>query len=302
MNVVLVAEEAAGVHALRLLAAREESLLAVFSGGLPERGKGVPSHAAELGLELLDSALVTDRGTAEWLREREVDLLVNVHSILNPDPAVLAVPRIGAFNMHPGPLPTYAGFNAPSWAIAAGETRHAVTVHRMVAEMDAGPIAYESWFEIGPEDTGLRVAAAGVKAGLPLLERLLDDAARGEIPAREQSREGARFFGFEVPHEGRLPWGLGAKRVADLVRAADYAPFESPWGAFATTVEGAEVEVLRATATGESSDVAPGAVGPPREGAALVSAGDEWVAVERCRRDGAPAEPAQALPAGAVCD
>jgi len=301
VRVVLVAEEAAGVHALRRLAAREENLVAVLSGGLPERGKGVPSHAAELGLDLLDSKLVTEPGFAEWLREREVDLLVNVHSILNPDPAVLAAPRIGAFNMHPGPLPTYAGFNAPSWAIAEGETRHAVTVHRMVAEMDAGPIAYEAWFEIAPEDTGLRVAAAGVMAGLPLLDRLLDDAAGSGIPAREQGREGWRFFGFEVPHEGRLPWELGAKRVADLVRAADYAPFESPWGAFATSVEGAEVEVLRAVTTGEPSAARPGTVGPPREGAALVSAGDEWVAVERCRRDGTAAEPAEALPAGAVC-
>lgn len=301
MNVVLVAEEAAGVHALRRLASRDESLLAVLSGGLPERGKGVPSHAAEMGLELLDSGLVTDPGFAAVLREREVDLLVNVHSILNPDPAVLAAPRIGAFNMHPGPLPSYAGFNAPSWAIAEGETRHAVTVHRMVAEMDAGPIAYEEWFDVGPEDTGLRVAAAGVKAGLPLLDRLFDDAARGEIPAREQSRDGARFFGFEVPHGGRLPWAQGAQRVANLVRAADYGPFESPWGTFATTVGGAEVEILRATDSGEPSEAAPGTVGPAREGAALVSAGDRWVLVERCRRDGAAAEPAVALPAGAVC-
>src|ERR687895_401385 len=45
--------------------------------------------------------------------------------------------------------------NVPSWSIYLGETRHAVTVHRMAPRVDTGPIAYREDFEIGEQDTGL---------------------------------------------------------------------------------------------------------------------------------------------------
>lgn len=296
LTVALVAEEAAGVRALRLLAQRQQPIAAVLTGT-----ESVAALAAELELPRLQPDLVTDPATASWIDEQRVDLLLNVHSVLNPHEEVLAAPRIGSFNMHPGPLPRYAGFNAPSWAIAEGEERHAVTVHWMTAEMDAGPIAYEQWFEIGSRDTGLRVAIRGVQEGMSLLARLLDDAERAVVPSRPQDSEGGHFYWYEIPHEGRLPWQAGARRVVDLVRAADYAPYPSPWGEFCTRVGEDDVAVIRASRTGEPTDAPPGVVGPCRGEAALVSAGDEWVLVERSRRGGEDIAPAQALPPAARC-
>ena len=295
LRAVLVAEEAAGLRALRLLADRGQLPALVLTETAP-----VAALAGELGCQACSPQLVLDAGFAARLRALGTDLLLNVHSVLNPDPAVLAAPRIGSFNMHPGPLPAYAGFNAPSWAIAEGEDRHAVTVHRMTAEMDAGPIAYQSWFEIGPRDTGLRVATRGVQAGIPLLGTLLDDAARGEVPSRPQAAGGC-FYWYEVPHEGRIPWELGARRVTDLVRAADYSPYPSPWGTFTTAVDGEEVGIVRASRCGEAATAPAGTVGDPRDGAARVSAGDEWVLVERARRAGVDVDPVSVLPAGLRC-
>jgi UDP-4-amino-4-deoxy-L-arabinose formyltransferase/UDP-glucuronic acid dehydrogenase (UDP-4-keto-hexauronic acid decarboxylating) len=296
LTVALVAEEAAGARALRLLAEREQPLAAVLT-----KTPSVAALAAELGVPQLQPDLVLDPPFAGWLDQRNVDLLLNVHSVLNPDAGVLAAPRIGSFNLHPGPLPRYAGFNAPSWAIAEGEERHAVTVHWMTPEMDAGPIAYEQWFEIVPGDTGLRLASRCVHEGIPLLARLLADAERGGVSSRPQASEDAHFYWYEVPHGGRLPWQAGAKRVVDLVRAADYSPYPSPWGAFLTAVGGGDVAVLRASRTGEPSEAPPGAIGAPRGGAALVSAGDEWVLVEHSRRDGEDLTPASLLPEGGRC-
>lgn len=296
LTVALVAEEAAGARALRLLAEREQPLAAVLT-----KTPSVAALAAELRVPQLQPDLVLDPAFASWLDQRNVDLLLNVHSVLNPDAGVLAAPRIGSFNLHPGPLPRYAGFNAPSWAIAEGEERHAVTVHWMTPEMDAGPIAYEQWFEIAPGDTGLRLASRCVHEGIPLLARLLADAERGAVSSRPQASEGAHFYWYEVPHGGRLPWQAGAKRVVDLVRAADYSPYPSPWGAFLTAVGGGDVAVLRASRTGEPSQAPPGAIGAPRDGAALVSAGDEWVLVEHSRRDGKDLTPASLLPEGGRC-
>ena len=303
MKVLLVAEEAVGVHALRVLAEREEEVVAVLTAPAPERGTSVAGLAAEMEVPRLDPKRVRDAGFADWIAEREIDMLLNVHSLHLIDAAVLEAPRIGSFNLHPGPLPGYAGLNAPSWAIAEGESRHAVTLHWMTADVDAGPIAYKAWFEIGPRDTGVRVATRGAQEGVPLLRQLLEDAAAGTIPADPQPPgEKSVWHGREVPYDGGLPWDAGARRVVDLVRAADFAPFESPWGSFRTTVAGQEVAILRAAATGEPADAPAGAVGEAGEKGIRVSAGDEWVEVERTAVGGESVPPAEALPAGAVCE
>jgi UDP-4-amino-4-deoxy-L-arabinose formyltransferase/UDP-glucuronic acid dehydrogenase (UDP-4-keto-hexauronic acid decarboxylating) len=303
VKVLLVAEEAIGVHVLRLLAEREDEIVAVLSAPAPERGASVAGLAAELEVPRLDPKSVRDAGFAGWIAEQEIDLLLNVHSLHLIDATVLDAPRIGSFNLHPGPLPGYAGLNAPSWAIAEGETRHAVTLHWMTADVDAGSIAYKAWFEIGPRDTGVRVATRGAQEGVPLLRQLLEDAAAGSIPAIPQPPgEKSVWHGREVPYDGVLPWSLGARRVVDLVRAADFAPFESPWGFFRTTVGDQEVAILRASATGEPTDAPAGTVGKAGEKGVAVSAGDEWVEVERTATGGESRPPAEVLPEGAVCE
>ena len=211
-----------------------------------------------------------------------------MHSLRIARGDVVAAPRLGSFNLHPGPLPRYAGLNAPSWAVYEGETRHAATVHRMAADVDAGDIAYEAWFPIGPDDTGLRVATTCVRLGVPLVGRLLEVAARDPdaIPATPQDPTARRWYGRGAPDGGSLRWDRSARRVLDHVRAADYAPFPSPWGWPVTTAGGVEVEVVRVAATGTPAAAAPGTVGPPTAHGVAVACGDEWVVVERVRVDG----------------
>ena len=72
-----------------------------------------------------------------------MDMLLNVHRTDPPGGAGGA----HAWQLQPAPGPTAASTrasSAPSWAIYFGERRHAVTLHWMVAEVDAGQIAYEA--------------------------------------------------------------------------------------------------------------------------------------------------------------
>lgn len=301
MNVLLVAEESAGVQTLKLLLDKDVRVVGALTRATPGRGTTVATVAEANGVPLMDPLLVRDPAFADWVAEREIDLLLNVHSLAIADGRVLAAPRIGSFNLHPGPLPRYAGLNAPSWAIYEGQPRHAVTVHWMAAEVDAGPIAYEAWFDIAPADTGLRVAVNCVRHGIPLLERLLTDAAAGAdaIPARAQDGEGRRWYGRAAPHDGRLPWSLPARRVVDLVRAADYRPFPSPWGTPTAQLDGRELEIVAVSATGVACDEPPGTVGVVDGDGVLVATADEWVRVEQLRCDGQRATPRDALNRGA---
>ena len=98
-----------------------------------------------------------------------------------------------------------------------------------------------------------------------------------------------------------LDWNLGARRVVDLIRAADYSPFASPWGSFRTSFDGEEVAILRAARTGEPSAEPAGTVGAADDAGALISAGDAWVRAERAERAGEPVAPAEVFRPGGVC-
>ena len=69
----------------------------------------------------------------------QVDWLLSIaHLEIIPD-AVLDLATRGAVNFHDGPLPRYAGLNAPVWARIAGEDRHAITWHRIAGGASAKP-------------------------------------------------------------------------------------------------------------------------------------------------------------------
>jgi UDP-4-amino-4-deoxy-L-arabinose formyltransferase/UDP-glucuronic acid dehydrogenase (UDP-4-keto-hexauronic acid decarboxylating) len=305
LRIVVVAEESAGVQALEALRTAPESpeIVAVVTATEPDgtRRPLVAAAAARQGLDVVPAWTLRSESFADSIRELDVDLLVNVHSLLVLDSEVVRAPRIGSFNLHPGPLPEYAGLNAPSWAIYEGETTHAVTLHWMDAGIDSGPVAYRASFAIDDADTGLSLTAKCVRHGVPLLLRLLADAARdaSSIPALEQDLSLRRYFGREVPNEGGVVWSAPAHKIVSLVRAADYGPFDSPWGIPQARLGERPIGIAKASLTGEAADQPPGTVGRELEdGGLTIAAADEWVAISRMWREGGVVRPSEVCSSG----
>jgi UDP-4-amino-4-deoxy-L-arabinose formyltransferase/UDP-glucuronic acid dehydrogenase (UDP-4-keto-hexauronic acid decarboxylating) len=285
LRILLIAEEAAGIQTIRLLAGSSHEVVAVMTGGGGGMASGltIDGVASRLGFAVWPVRRVKEKGFAETVRREQIDLLLNVHALCVLPGDLVAAPRLGSFNLHPGPLPRYAGLNAPSWAIYHGERSHGVTAHWMDADIDTGPIAYEAEFAIDDEDTGFTLSAKCVRAGIPLLHQLLQAAAEGAVPRGVQAAEPRRYYGREVPQQGRLFWTVPAAQVVNFVRACDYMPFASPWGHPAASVGGRELLVLKVARTGQPCSVAPGSVGEQVGSDVLVAAADEWVRVRRVR-------------------
>lgn len=297
MRVVVAAEESAGVQVLRGLGALRQppEVVAVLTTS-GNRGQGRPivfETALALGLETWPAGSVSNPELGEQLRKADVDLLLNVHSLFLIHRDVLESPRIGSFNLHPGPLPGYAGLNVPSWAIYNGERSHAVTLHWMDAGIDTGPIAYEHSFELDEDDTGLAVSGKCVRHGVPLVLHLVDVAAANpqEIPRIRQDPKNRRYFSKGPPNAGRLDWSRPAAEIERFVRAADYAPFASPWGHPQTELSGHRVGIAKVSLTGAPATEPPGTVRGITEAGAAVAARDELVLVERLWLDGRYVEP-----------
>ncbi|MGA8150820.1 MAG: methionyl-tRNA formyltransferase [Terriglobales bacterium] len=281
MNVVLAAEESAGSQILRTLAGSKHHLVAVLAAP-PKAGVAAASVwnvARDLGCETWPAELVKNPSLGERLRSRQVDILLNVHSLYVIDKDVLAAPRLGCFNLHPGPLPRYAGLNSVSWALFRGEQTHGVTVHRMDLAIDSGPIAYQSCFPIEPEDTALSLSLKCAREGVALMLHLLQAADSGgtSIPSLPQDPTMREYFGKEVPEQGWVSWSWPACKVLNFVRACDYFPFPSPWGHPRTSMGVQEFALVKASRTGLSCDAPPGTVGDATDSGVYVACRDEWI-------------------------
>ncbi len=238
--------------------------------------------ATKLGHRTWPVELVKDPKFAAQVRDEKVD---DAHSLFLIRKEVLEAPRLGSFNLHPGPLPRYAGLNSVCWAIYRGEKEHGVTLHKLVPEIDAGPIVFQESVSIGREDTGLSLTAKCVNAGVPLILRLLEAAARGpsHIPTIPQDLSKREYFGHGVPENRKLSWNRLARRIVDFVRASNFFPFRSPWGVLRTKRGDSTLGILKARLTGTPVDGPPGT---ERSGGVEVACADEWILVRQVFREG----------------
>lgn len=303
LNVVLVAEESAGLQALRLLKDSPHRVVAVMAQPTDDPKSGAMwNHAKRLCCTTWPAKFVKQTAFAEQLREHHVDVLLNIHSLYVIRKEVLRACRVGAYNLHPGPLPERAGINVPSWSIYEGLTEHGVTLHEMVSEIDAGTIAYQTRFPIEPADTGMSLMGKCIRQGVPLIKRLLDDLAQGPqaVPHLAQDFSKRRYFDRSVPNDGWLDWDRPARGVVNHIRAADYSPFPSPWGHPQSVLDDRRLGFVKAELTGEPCDAPAGFIGEQRGSLTWVATADEWIAVKTVQLDGKYVPATNVLSRGAM--
>jgi methionyl-tRNA formyltransferase len=306
LRLLVCAEEAAGVQLLRSLGRLSEhrTVAVLTRPDATAETVTVASVARAMGIDLLPSQLIREPTFADWVGENGIDLLLNVHSLYIAHADVVRAPALGSFNLHPGPLPRYAGLNAPSWAIFNGETSHGVTVHSMDPEIDTGAIAYQSLFDLHERDTGLAVSTRCVRLGLPLVLQLVEVASssRQSIPAIAQDLELRTYYGAGAPNEGNVRWSWTGADIERFIRASDFFPLASPWGHPAATLGPRTVGICRVASTGEACSETPGTV-RLRSGTDVdVATGDEWLRLERLSVEGELVEPALVLDSGDVLE
>ncbi len=304
LRIVFSGQESAGVQALKILIASPHEIVGVFTSGDPTAigGSGVQKLAEQEGLTTFPAEFVRDQRAVEALGPAPVDIVLNVHSLYIVDDSLLDLPSIGAFNVHPGPLPRLAGLNSISWAIFLGETRHGVTLHWMTAGIDKGAIAYQKLFDLHGTDTPVAIMSRCAKEGAAMIEQLLSDAAADSesIPQIAQDFSKRDYYGREAPNESWIDWTWSAVQVSNFIRACAYHPFPSPWGRPKALLAGREITVGRGSLSGDACSEEPGTISEAGEGAVRVACGDEWIDLSRFRTDEGALKPADLLGLGSA--
>lgn len=132
---------------------------------------------------------------------------------------LLALPRLGALNVHGSLLPKYRGRVPVNWAIIHGETETGATLHYMTEKPDNGDIVAQKRVPILPDDTAGEVfEKVSVAAELTLFDALPALIA-GNAPRVRQDLSQGGYFGGRKPEDGRIDWTRPAAQIHNLVRA-----------------------------------------------------------------------------------
>lgn len=222
-RVVVFAYHTLGARCLGALIKRGVSVAAVVTHeddpDEPRWFESVAELARAHGLTVFVPRFTNTPEFVSRLRALEPELLVSVmyRRLLSSD--ILALPTLGAVNLHPSLLPKYRGRAPVNWVLVNGETRTGVTLHHMVEEADAGDIIAQDVVPIAPDDTALALYGKIEAAGAALFERMYPALAAGRAPRVPQDHRQATVFGRRRPEDGRISWAWPAARIANMIRA-----------------------------------------------------------------------------------
>ena len=131
----------------------------------------------------------------------------------------LDVPRLGAVNQHPAPLPRHRGPLPMAWALREGDEKFWVTWHRMDSELDTGPILAQTTVPIEDDETTIeQMGLKLIEGSLDLLPKVFERLAAGD-PGDAQSTEGASWAGHFEEDYASVDWSQPARKIHDQVRA-----------------------------------------------------------------------------------
>lgn len=190
------------------------------SGGpnLDDAGETTASvlDAVPPGMDLLLPGSV--QGLALALESYRPDLLVVFGFAWKLPPSVLAIPRLGALNIHVSMLPEYRGPAPLLWAIRNGDPTGGVTVHRMDDDFDTGNIlAQQDGIPLADDITWATYCAEAMPVVHELLRISLDRAAAGHA-GEPQDDSLASYAGFMEAEFSGVRWSEGARTIHNQVR------------------------------------------------------------------------------------
>jgi methionyl-tRNA formyltransferase len=202
----------------------------------PDRPKGrdlklQPSPVKALALTAKVPVLQPERARNEdflaQLRAAQPELIaVAAYGQILP-PGILQLPRFGCLNVHTSLLPKYRGAAPIQWAIINGDTETGVTIMKMDAGMDTGPIVTQQATPIQTSDTSETLHDRLAVLGADLLLRTIPDYVAGKVPPQAQPAAGASYAPRIKKQDGQIDWQQPASAIWNRARGL------MPWpGAF----------------------------------------------------------------------
>ena len=210
--------------------------------------ESVSDHAKRHDITVITPDNPNTQAVVEHVRQCAPDFIFSFYYRQMLGPELLAIPVIGAFNMHGSLLPKYRGRVPVNWAIIHGEKTCGVSLHRMVSKPDAGELFAQRAVPILSNDTAYDVFQKLKCVAELMLIDVVPQLVSGTLVGRDMDLQSGSYCGGRRPEDGRIDWGLPARDIHNLIRAVA-PPFP---GAFFET-GGHRIDILLSHFKGEKS-------------------------------------------------
>lgn len=150
---------------------------------------------------------------------------------------LLDIPPYGSINVHASLLPRWRGAAPIQACIRAGDHQTGITIMKMDAGLDTGPMLMHRAIPIAPDETGQSLHDKLAQLGADLLIEALPKYFSGEITPIPQPQEGVTFAPQIKKEEGHINWSEPAIVIERLIRAF------TPWPGTYTFWDGKQLKI-----------------------------------------------------------
>ena len=179
----------------------------------------VKELALQLGIPVMQPVKLKLREAFEQLANWRPELIIVAAfgQILRQN--VLDLPQLGCINVHASFLPRWRGAAPIQAAICAGDEQTGVSIMRMDAGVDTGPVFFQAQESIHSDDTAnslsTRLSMLGKDTLLTVLPRIIE----GKLEAKPQVEVGATYAAMLKKEDGQLEWNIRAEELERKIRA-----------------------------------------------------------------------------------
>ncbi|HXV06968.1 MAG TPA: methionyl-tRNA formyltransferase [Burkholderiales bacterium] len=191
--------------------------------GLKPRPSEVKALALERGLPLHQPAtLLGDDACAPLQAAAARTMVVAAYGLILPQ-SVLDLYALGCINIHASLLPRWRGAAPIQRALLAGDAQTGISIMRMEAGLDTGPVYLTRALPIGARDTAQTLHDKLAVLGGECIVQALPEIAAGTLIAAPQPEAGVTYAHKIGKDEAELDWRRSAAELDRQVRA--FVPF-----------------------------------------------------------------------------
>lgn len=191
------------------------------------------------GLSCLQPEKLNEPGVLDSLAAARPDVIVVVAFGQFLPRAVRELPRLACVNLHASLLPKYRGAAPINWALIAGEGETGVSIMRVEAAMDAGPILLQRTIPISPQDDVGTLSDRLADLGAAALSDALGLLVNGEAVWTPQDEVQATLAPKLRDEDCRLDLAADPTSLVNRTRGLTPAP-----GAYLPLADGRRLKVL----------------------------------------------------------
>ncbi len=169
--------------------AEEHDVVAVVTQPARKAGRGqsirptpVLQLAAKYGLRVIEADNINEPTLVSQLADLNAELGIVIAFGQKIGPELLAAIPAGFINLHASLLPRHRGAAPFQWTVIHGDQKAGVTVFRLTAGMDAGPILTQRWTYVRPQETAAELHDRLARIGPDAVRAAVELYRDGRIP------------------------------------------------------------------------------------------------------------------------